>query len=163
MLHVLRSAQLLHCTPQAAWDFIATPDNLARITPPYMGFEVLGQTAGVMYAGQLIEYYVRPVLGIRLHWVTEITHVTPGRFFVDEQRFGPYAFWHHQHRLEPADEGVLMTDEVHYKLPFGPLGRAANALFVKRQLNGIFAFRIKVLNDLFNGSGKIIGETQRVP
>lgn len=134
---------------------MSNPRNLARITPSYLGFRILGmeETKG-MYPGQIIEYYVSPVLGIKLHWVTEITHVQDKQFFVDEQRFGPYTFWHHKHFMEETSKGVLMTDVVHYKLPLGPLGRLANALFVKRQLNGIFGHRHKVLEDLFNGQKK---------
>ena len=130
---------------------MSSPKNLAAITPSYMGFEVISeQLSPVMYQGQIIEYHVRPLLGIPLHWVTEITHVQEGQFFVDEQRFGPYTFWHHQHHLKPVAEGVEMVDIVHYRLPFGPLGKLGNALFVKRQLKGIFDYRYRKLEELFN-------------
>jgi ligand-binding SRPBCC domain-containing protein len=130
---------------------MSDPRNLARITPAYMGFQILSADSGrQMHAGQIIEYHVSPLPGVRLHWVTEITHVEEGKFFVDEQRFGPYAFWHHKHFLEPISGGVLMTDLVHYKLPFGPLGKLANTLFVKRQLDGIFNYRYQRLEEIFN-------------
>ena len=102
-----------------------------------------------MYTGQIIEYTVKPVLGIPLYWMTEITHVVDKQFFVDEQRFGPYTMWHHQHHFKAVDGGVEMTDIVHYKLPFWFLGDIANTLFVKKQLQGIFDFRWKKVEDLF--------------
>jgi ligand-binding SRPBCC domain-containing protein len=111
---------------------------------------MLGETAMKMFPGQIIEYYVRPVLGIRMHWVTEITHVEDGVYFVDEQRFGPYSFWHHKHFLKETAEGIEMIDEVHYKLPAGFLGKIANALFVKKQLQQIFDYRYQRVEAIFN-------------
>lgn len=150
MLHQIRSEQLLRCTREAAWEFISDPGNLALITPAYMAFEVLRGADQPMYQGQIIEYSVRPVLGIRLHWVTEITHVEPGHYFVDEQRFGPYAFWHHQHRLQEVEKGVLMSDTVHYKLPLGFAGKLADRFMVKKQLADIFSYRRNRLDEFFN-------------
>lgn len=150
MLHTLQTRQLIHSDLDTVWTFMSDPRNLARITPPSLGFHILSADAGTpMYAGQIIEYYVRPLLGIRWHWVTEITHVQDKQFFVDEQRFGPYAFWHHKHLLQPTNDGVLMTDTVHYKLPLGPLGRLANSLFVASQLKQIFDHRYQQLDNLF--------------
>src|SRR5690606_35147038 len=103
-----------------------------------------------MYAGQIIEYKVRPLLGIQLSWVTEITHIVEGSYFVDEQRFGPYSFWHHQHFIKPVTGGVEMTDIVHYKIPLGIIGRIMNSLFIKKQLNDIFLYRRSRLDELFN-------------
>ena len=138
----------LDCTQQipvdleTAWDFISRPENLKTITPDYMGFEILTpDLPDVMYAGMIIEYQVRPVLGLPMRWVTEITHVREKRYFVDEQRVGPYAMWHHEHHLEPIEGGVLMRDRVSYRPPFGPLGQLAHALFIRRQLQSIFAYR----------------------
>lgn len=85
-----------------------------------------------------------------MHWVTEITHVKEGVYFVDEQRFGPYAFWHHQHHLLDAPGGMLMRDIEHYKVPLGPLGRLANRLFVHRQLQQIFNYRASTLEKIFD-------------
>ena len=117
-----------------------------------MGFDVLTNIKGVeMYPGQIIEYKVSPMMGIKLHWVTEITHVRDKVFFVDEQRFGPYAFWHHQHILKQVEGGIEMQDIVHYKIPFGIFGRLANALFVKKQLESIFSFRFEAVEKIFNG------------
>jgi hypothetical protein len=100
-----------------------------------------------MYAGQIIEYTVKPLLGIPLYWMTEITHVQEGAYFVDEQRFGPYIMWHHQHHFKEVTGGVMMTDIVHYKIPLGFLGDIAHWLFVKKQLQGIFDFRFKAVID----------------
>ena len=149
-MHTLHGTQKLPINLQQAWDFISTPANLKVITPPYMGFEMTSKHHGdKMYAGQIITYIVKPILGIPLKWCTEITHVQEPDYFVDEQRIGPYAFWHHQHKLKEIPNGVLMEDIVHYKLPLGFLGNIANSLMVKRQLAEIFEFRHKKLIELF--------------
>lgn len=149
-MHTLHRTQKLPINLQQAWDFISTPANLKVITPPYMGFEMTSKHHGdKMYAGQIITYIVKPILGIPLKWCTEITHVKEPEYFVDEQRFGPYAFWHHQHKLKEIPNGVLMEDIVHYKLPLGFLGNIANSLMVERQLAEIFEFRNKKLIELF--------------
>lgn len=120
------------------------------MTPPYLNLKFTNELYGDgMYPGQVITYRVKPLFGIPLFWLTEITHVVEGRFFVDEQRFGPYSLWHHQHHFREIDGGVEMTDIVHYKLPLGPLGRLANALFVRRQLDGIFRFRYQKVEEVF--------------
>ena len=115
-----------------------------------MGFEMLYRSGSeATYAGQIITYRVRPLLGLPIKWVTEITHVEPGRYFVDEQRFGPYAFWHHQHWIQPHASGTQMVDEVNYKLPFGMLSAWAHPWLVKPQLESIFKYRFKTLEQLF--------------
>jgi len=120
--------------------------NLAKITPSHMGFNIISKHHGdKMYAGQIIEYTVKPLLGIPLYWMTEITHVQEGAYFVDEQRFGPYTMWHHQHHFKEVSGGVMMVDIVHYKIPLGFLGDIAHWLFVKKQLQGIFDFRFKAV------------------
>ena len=134
------------------WRFMSSPENLALITPPYMGFKILSDKDDVqeMYPGQIIEYYVTPLLGLKMHWVTEITHVVHNTYFVDEQRFGPYAFWHHTHFLKEVPGGVHMTDILHYKVPFGVLGKIVNALFIKHKIKEIFDYRFNKLEELFN-------------
>ncbi len=102
-----------------------------------------------MYAGQVITYKVKPLLRIPMFWMTEITHVEEAKYFVDEQRFGPYALWHHQHHFKEVQGGVEMLDIIHYKLPFGPLGSLVNFLFVRKQLKGIFDYRFRYLEDHF--------------
>lgn len=150
MLHSLTTKQLIKSDIDTVWDFISSPKNLQTITPSYMGFIILSNPSEKMYPGQIIEYKVSPIMGIKLHWVTEITHVQDKEYFVDEQRFGPYAFWHHKHFLQATKEGVMMYDEVHYKAPLGILGRIANALFIKRQLKQIFDYRYEQIEQLFN-------------
>ena len=128
------------------WDFISSPANLKEITPDYMGFDIISQDLPVkMYAGMIISYRVKPLLGIKTTWVTEITQVEDKRYFVDEQRVGPYTMWHHQHILEPIENGVLMKDIVSYKPPFGILGSIANTLVIRKKLNEIFNYRTNAI------------------
>ena len=141
--------QNLPITCDQAWDFLSDPNNLKTITPDYMGFEILSGAEKKMYAGQIIQYIVTPVMGIPTKWVTEITHVKEGEYFVDEQRFGPYALWHHKHFIRPIENGVEMEDIIDYKIPFGTLGRLAHLIIVKPKLNEIFDYRQKKLIELF--------------
>lgn len=152
MLHKIETKQHLNASLATVWDFISSPKNLSVITPSKMNFRIISKTGEVekMFPGQIIEYYISPVLDVRLHWVTEITHVKENYYFVDEQRKGPYAFWHHKHFIKEVDGGIEMTDIVHYQLPFGFLGRLVNSIFVKKQLEQIFEYRRKKLNELFN-------------
>ena len=132
------------------WDFISAPDNLKEITPDHMGFIVTSNTGGEkMYPGMIITYKVSPLLGIKLNWITEITHVKDYEYFVDEQRMGPYALWHHQHKIESIEGGVLMTDIVTYRPPMGILGALANSLLIKKQLQRIFEYRTVALEKRF--------------
>lgn len=132
------------------WEFIATPRNLQKITPDYMGFKIVStMPIEQMYEGMIITYKVKPLLSIPTTWVTEITHIKPMEYFVDEQRVGPYALWHHEHFVESIKGGTLMRDIVTYKPPVGILGSLANKLFIKQKLNEIFSYREKVLKDYF--------------
>jgi ligand-binding SRPBCC domain-containing protein len=144
--------QKINASIDEVWDFISSPANLKDITPEYMGFDIV--TKGLpetMYAGMIIGYKVSPLAGIKTTWVTEITHVVDKKYFVDEQRIGPYAMWHHQHFIEPLPNGgVLMKDIVTYQPPFGFLGTIANALIIKKKLSEIFAYRIKAIEAKFN-------------
>ncbi len=149
-IYTLTKKQFLPISLDVAWDFFSSPVNLKKITPAYMGFEITSDLGdGKMYPGQIITYVVTPVLGIPMSWTTEITHVLDKKYFVDEQRFGPYSFWHHQHWFSIVEGGVEMTDIVNYGLPLGFLGRIANSLFVKSKLQEIFHYREKVVNTLF--------------
>lgn len=150
-VHTLKRVQYLPVSLEKAWDFFSSPRNLKEITPSHLGFQIKSDTEFLqeMYPGQVITYTVKPLLGIPLFWMTEITHAETGKFFVDEQRVGPYAIWHHQHHFKPVPGGVEMTDLVHYKVPLGLLGRLANFLFVRRQLNEIFDYRFRKLEELF--------------
>lgn len=132
------------------WEFIASPENLKIITPDSMNFVVTSTThTEKMYPGMMIAYKVSPLLGIRMNWCTEITHVSELNYFVDEQREGPYRIWHHQHHLKEIEGGVLMTDIIHYKAPFGMLGRIMNVLMIRKQLKLIFDYRSKKLEEIF--------------
>lgn len=132
------------------WNFISAPANLKKITPASMGFEITSGNERVpMYEGMIISYQVKPVFNIKTLWVTEITHVVPKKYFVDEQRIGPYKMWHHQHKLEEINGGVLMTDIISYQPPMGFLGKIANAILIRSELKKIFDFRTKALEELF--------------
>lgn len=135
---------------EEAWEFFSRPDNLKDITPSNLGFHIISKHHGErMYAGQVIEYIVKPIIGIPLYWMTEITHVVNKQYFIDEQRFGPYSLWHHQHHFKAIEGGVEMTDMVHYKIPFWILGDIAQTLFVKKQVENIFKFRFKATEKKF--------------
>ena len=141
-VYSLKTVQHLPISLPEAWDYFSRPNNLAEITPADMGFVIRSKHHGeIMYAGQIIEYTVKPVLGIPVYWMTEITHVKDQEYFIDEQRFGPYNLWHHQHHFKAVAGGVEMIDIVHYKLPFWFLGDIAHALFVKNKLQQIFDYR----------------------
>jgi len=132
-----------------AWDFLSNPDNLKIITPDYMGFNIISTGGREMFPGQIISYKVSPLLGLKLNWVTEITHVKDMIYFVDEQRIGPYALWHHKHFVKEIDGGTEMIDIVHYQLPFPLLANRFHGLLVKPKLKEIFNYRTNKLIELF--------------
>ena len=148
-MYQLRRKQLVKTDIATCWDFFSSPANLSKITPTYMGFDVRSEVPDRMYEGLMIEYRVRPLLGIPMKWVTEITHVKDYQFFVDEQRIGPYKLWHHEHHFMETPEGIEMTDIVSYELPFGALGSMVHPFLVEKKLNEIFAHRFKVVDELF--------------
>ncbi|GGI27249.1 SRPBCC family protein [Pedobacter mendelii] len=150
----LEFSQKIPVSLDTAWDFFSSPLNLSEITPKDMTFDVTSpiQKDTKMYTGMIITYKVSPLLGIKLNWMTEITHVKDKEYFIDEQRFGPFAFWHHNHHFEAVEGGVLMHDILHYAIGWGPIGSIANAIVVNNKINGIFNFRYKKVEELF---GKI--------
>ncbi len=149
-VYSFKTIQLIPTDIKTAWDFFSNPNNLKNITPNNLGFKVISKYQGdKIYPGQVIEYKVSPVLGIPLYWMTEIIHMEDKKYFVDEQRFGPYSLWHHQHHFKETNGGVEMTDIVHYKLPLWLLGDIANSLFVSRQVNAIFDYRYKKVEEMF--------------
>lgn len=149
-VYLFKKVQNIPVTIEKAWNFFSKPGNLKDITPANMGFIIRSRHHGEkMYPGQIIEYTVKPLFGIPLYWMTEITHVEEGRFFIDEQRYGPYSLWHHQHHFKQIPGGVEMTDIVHYKIPFWFLGDIANALFVQNKLKQIFEYRYKKIEERF--------------
>ncbi len=150
-LFQFRAEQKIAGTIEEVWEFISSPANLKEITPGHMGFDITsGELHEKMYPGMIIAYKVKPLFGIKMNWVTEITHVEEKRFFVDEQRSGPYAMWHHEHHIEEIDGGVLMRDIVSYIPPLGFLGSIANKLFIRSQLEEIFKYRTKALEKRFS-------------
>lgn len=152
-IHTLSREQFIPAPVADVFAFFSRPENLAKLTPPELGFLILTPSPIEMKPGALIDYTIR-IFGMRARWTTLITAYDPGRSFVDEQLKGPYSFWHHTHRFEEAPGGTMVRDEVRYALPFGPLGRLGHALVVKRQLESIFGYRAKVI-------GTIFGEGQR--
>lgn len=148
-IYKLEREQTVPITIEQAWDFFSSPKNLKKITPDYLGFEIKSDNTDEMYAGMIITYIVKPLLSIPLSWMTEIKYVDKPNYFVDEQLVGPYKIWHHEHHFEEVDGGVKMIDRVHYVLPLGFLGRIAHSLFVKRQLQEIFDYRIVAINKEF--------------
>ncbi|MBZ9730934.1 SRPBCC family protein [Salegentibacter sp. JZCK2] len=148
-IYTKKSVQRLPISLKKAWEFLSSPGNLKTITPDYMGFNIISGADRPMYPGQIIQYIVTPVAGIKTKWVTEITHVRDKEYFVDEQRFGPYALWHHKHFLKEIPGGVEMEDIVDYKLPFGILGQMVHPILVALKLKEIFDYRQKKLVELF--------------
>lgn len=148
-IYSLRTKQNLPISLEEAWEFLSNPKNLKVITPDYMGFKTLSGDDRSMFSGQIIQYIVTPVLGIPMKWVTEITHVKDKVYFVDEQRFGPYALWHHKHFLKEIPGGVEMEDIVDYKLPMGIVGQLIHPFLVKPKLEEIFTYRRVKLIELF--------------
>ncbi|WP_299222725.1 SRPBCC family protein [uncultured Aquimarina sp.] len=148
-IYTLKAKQNLPISLQEAWDFLSDPRNLKVITPDYMGFKILSGADRKMYAGQIIQYIVTPVAGIKTKWVTEITHTVDKEYFVDEQRFGPYALWHHKHFIKEIPGGVEMEDIIDYKVPFGILGQLIHPFLIKPKLKEIFDYREKKLIEMF--------------
>ncbi len=148
-MYQLKRTQFVKTDLATCWDFFSSPNNLNKITPKEMGFDVLTEGVENMYEGLMIEYKVRPLLNIPLRWITEITHVKYQQYFVDEQRKGPYKIWHHEHHFKEVQGGVEMTDIVSYELPFGILGKMVHPLVVKKKLDQIFAYRFKIVDELF--------------
>lgn len=149
-MYQFKTTQKLNISINEAWNFLSNPKNLKDITPEYMRFDIISGDDKKMFPGQIIEYILTPVFNIPFKWVTEITHVKQKKYFVDEQRFGPYSFWHHKHFIKEVEDGVIMEDIVHYKLPLGIIGRLAHRLFVRNKVEEIFSFRRKKLHSLFN-------------
>lgn len=148
-IYTLHTIQKIPIPLDKAWEFFSNPKNLEIITPDDMAFRTISGDDRDIFPGQIIEYYVSPLLGIKMKWVTEITHVIDGTYFVDEQRFGPYSLWHHKHFFKEINGGVEMEDMVHYKLPMGLLGHLVHPSLVKPKLDKIFEYRRKKLIELF--------------
>ena len=148
-IFTLEVSQELPIRIDKAWEFFSSPGNLSKITPDHMGFTITSGKAGQMYPGQIITYVIGLFPGIRSSWVTEITHVKEKEFFVDEQRFGPYSMWHHEHHFQEMGNKTLMTDKVSYKIPFGFIGNLLHPVFIKPRLKKIFEYRKEQLRQKF--------------
>ena len=149
-MYQLNRKQIVKTDLKTCWDFFSSPQNLKKITPEYMGFNIKYELPEKMYEGLMIEYTVKPVLGIPMTWVTEIKTVKDNLFFVDEQRKGPYKIWHHEHHFKEVDGGIEMTDIVSYEIPLGIIGRLAHSLFVRKKLESIFNYRIQMVDEIFS-------------
>ncbi len=151
MIHRLETKTFIPSDIDNVWSFFSSPLNLSKITPEWLGLKIKDKelVPKSMYAGMIICYDVNLFLGLKTEWVTEITHVKDKAFFVDEQRFGPYSFWHHQHHFKEVEGGVENTDIVHYKLPGGPDGSLLGASYVKNRLDQIFSYREERIKELF--------------
>ena len=150
-IYCKKTSQKLPISLEEAWNFLSSPYNLKTITPEHMGFKIKNDVkeGDKMFAGQIIQYIVTPVLGIPTKWVTEITHLVNKKYFVDEQRFGPYSLWHHKHFIKEIPGGVEMEDIIDYKIPMGILGQMVHPILVKPKLNEIFEYRRKKLIEMF--------------
>jgi ligand-binding SRPBCC domain-containing protein len=149
-VYSLYSRQRVPADLDKVWQFFSDARNLLSVTPPELNLKVTRDVYGEgVYAGQVMTYNVKPLLGIPLAWMTEITHVDPKNYFVDEQRKGPYKLWHHQHHFKAIEGGVEMVDLVHYRLPLGILGNIGHALIVKKELQKIFTYRYQRIVELF--------------
>lgn len=148
-MHQIQFQQVLPISLEKAWEFFSSPANLNEITPEDMRFKIIYGDLSQTYAGQIITYKVSPFPGVPMTWVTEITQCTEQQYFIDEQRFGPFKFWHHQHKFSAHKDGVLMEDILHYSLPFGIVGELAGKLMIHKKVQGIFKYRESKLNSLF--------------
>lgn len=148
-IHHLETYQKLPIGLDEAWEFFSTPKNLDMLTPDDMSFNIISGADDKAYAGQLITYKIKPLFNIPMNWVTEITHCVHQKYFIDEQRFGPYKFWHHQHHFNEVKDGVIMKDVLNYALPFGLLGELMGKLMLHKKVQQIFSYREEKLNEIF--------------
>jgi ligand-binding SRPBCC domain-containing protein len=147
-IYTLHREQIVRQPLPRVFEFFSRPENLARITPPAMGFVILTPPPITMEVGTVIDYRLR-VAGIPLRWQSLISKYSPPHQFVDEQAVGPYRCWQHRHSFEEMDASCLIVDEVKYALPLGVIGRFAHWLFVGRSLERIFAFRKTAIEKIF--------------
>lgn len=148
-LHRIEATQFLAIPLDEAWQFFSDPSRLPEITPPWLNLKPTSKLPSKMHPGLIVTYNVAPVPGVRVLWVTEITQVVDGALFVDEQRAGPYRFWHHQHHFRAAAGGTEMRDIIHYTLPFGLAGDLLGRRTVRQKVEGIFEYRREALERIF--------------
>ncbi|MBA2368293.1 MAG: SRPBCC family protein [Candidatus Protochlamydia sp.] len=153
-MYKLKYLQKIPLSVDESWEFFSSPENLKTLTPEKLRFTIKGDAENrSMYSGQIIAYTIRPIFNFPLEWITEITHVEKPHYFIDEQRFGSYKFWHHEHRFNPIEGGVEIVDTIYYKLPFGPFGKILNSLKIKPDIEEIFTYRRKKMENLFGSYG----------
>ena len=148
-IHTLKKEQFLPISINKCWEFFSDPGNLKLITPPNLGLNITSEINSEIYEGMIITYKVNILPGVTTDWVTEITHMKAPYYFVDEQRIGPYKLWHHQHLFKEQDSGILAKDIVDYVVPFGPLGNILNDIYIRNNLDNIFLYRKKILEEMF--------------
>ncbi len=149
-LYKLEDKTLINTSMEHCWDFFSNPKNLPIITPEYLSFNIKNELPERMYEGLIIEYTVNPIMKVPLTWISEITFMKKPFYFVDEQRFGPYKFWHHQHYFENSSNGIIMKDIVYYSLHFSFIGKLVHSLIVRKKLEHIFQYRKNIIDNLFN-------------
>jgi ligand-binding SRPBCC domain-containing protein len=152
-MYILRTEHIIHAPIEKVWAFFSSPENLNRLTPPEMRFTIESDLPSAMYTGQIIQYKIRIAPLFWRRWVTEIKHVDFQRYFVDEQRFGPYRFWYHEHRFTGENGHVRMTDIVHYIVGFGVIGKMLHRLWIRKQLEKVFEYRRSAIDRMFNQNG----------
>ncbi len=156
-IHKFHTEQLLNVSIEEAWDFFSSPGNLPKITPSDLDFKIITQLERQsIFPGMHIEYRVKPLLGIPVKWITIINDVVVPHHFTDKQLKGPYKLWLHSHTFTETEDGILMTDDVYYQLPFGIIGEIAHRLFVRKRIEEIFSYRYKVLEKIFNYSNELV-------
>ena len=150
-LYTLYAKQTVDKEIDFLWDFFSKPSNLNKLTPEDVEFKIISGKSDDFYAGKIISYKIKPFKLVTLNWITEISQVKEGSYFIDNQISGPYKMWHHEHHFKSNNDGTTeIIDKVKYKLPFYILGRISHKIFIKRKLINIFNFRQKKINELFN-------------
>lgn len=149
-IYTLKVKQELKMSLDKAWSFFSNPNNLSKITPENMGFNITSDIPKLIYEGQIITYKVSPFLGLKMNWVTEITHIKDKEYFIDEQRFGPYSMWHHEHYFKSKGDKTEIIDKVSFKVPFSFIGRLFTPIIVIPQLKKIFNHRTETLHKKYN-------------
>lgn len=149
-IYQLKSEQIIDASIDKVWDYFSQPQNLNNLTPNNMAFKITSGEPPRMYAGQIISYQIEVLPKIKQAWVTEITHVNNQKMFVDEQRFGPYVMWHHEHHFKELENGkVQMNDIVSFKLPLGLIGRLFAGRMIRNRVTQIFEYRETRVNEIF--------------
>ena len=148
-VYQIENSIYLPISKEKAWIFISNPANLLKITPEKVNFRILEPKEEGFYEGQIFAYQLTPFPGYSTRWVSEISKIREGHYFIDIQLEGPYKLWHHQHHIRSVEEGVEIRDIVHYSMPLGILGKIAQGLFVKKQLLETFRYREEKMIALF--------------